>query len=220
MILSLLIEILSIIRLFKKKVSIKSNPFAVLKLNVFIFLISIVLLGVAIVYEVNFFNYEYPIPYSEREFIDWSKFKGLNKPHKTLNGSREYAFISTEMDLEITDNAIIIETLFHPSRSYVFNQAIADNNLLTHELYHLHITELWSRKLRKKISQMEDKFNQNLIIEEVRNHKKGERNMQLNYDEKTYHSYLLQVQRSWQNTIDSQLISLKKFSNPNIKLND
>ena len=185
--------------------------------HIILFIISISIIITVASYDINFFNYEAPIPYSELSEITWENFRGKNKPYITMDGIKEFAFITTQIKASYTpDHKIIITAYFHPSRSYVYNKNVMDAATLKHELYHFHITEIISRKMRKRISNFPENHSFNLS-EMLYVYRQSEDSLQHAYDDETYHSYLLGKQIAWQNKIDSTLLSLEEFSNPIVK---
>jgi hypothetical protein len=76
----------------------------------------------------------------------------------------------TSIDYEINDNYVSVESYFHPSSSFVYNKNTNSQDLLTHELYHFKITEYFSRKAKKEISQYKVITNEQIkdIIENVK----------------------------------------------------
>ena len=108
---------------------------------------------------------------------------------------------------------------FHPSRSFVYNKKSLSKDLLTHELYHFKITEVFARKTRKeiienKISSFEKRkeiLNINLIEEQ---------RFQELYDYETYHSYIYSKQREYEKKIDSLLLTLNVYKNQKLNINE
>ena len=187
--------------------------------NLILICVSVVILFVVASYDVNFLNYQAPMPYASWAEITWNDFKGRNKPYHTLDGEDKIAFISTQIKADYAeDGNIRITTYFHPSRSYVYSQNILDNALLEHELYHLHITEAIARRMRNKISESQSKEPIDLS-QYLSTFLQKEDSMQRAYDTETYHGYVLNRQKMWQKTVDNYLLSLEKFSNPVVKLN-
>lgn len=211
-------EVIYIYKIFTKKISSANLIKITLRVNILILIIASVLLAVAIIYDVNYLNYKPPIKYSNWKEIKWSDFRAIKRPKQTLYGSKNFAFICSEIDYKFKNNSIEINTLFHPSRSYTFSEEVASKNLLQHELYHLHITEYFSRLLRKKIITFVHKNNKTAIKELINNYKNKELEMQYQYDDETYHGYILGKQRLWQHQIDSLLNDLEAFSTPIINL--
>ena len=184
-----------------------------MKLAIFLITLSFILLAVAALFDVNYLDYERPIPYSEWEKINFYDFKGLKKPGRTLNGVSEFAYIKTTRTIDYLNvGNIEITTYFHPSRSYVFAKDIRNADLLRHELYHFHIAEYFSRLLRREISRQKDMITRSQIADLDHEYEKREIEMQDRYDEDSYHSYVLQEQKKWEMNVDSLLRSLQKFS--------
>jgi hypothetical protein len=176
---------------------------------------SLILLAVAALFDVNYIDYKTPIPYSEWSKINFYDFKGLKKPGMTLHGVTEFAYIKTSRDIHFLNRGgIEIITYFHPSRSYVFAQDIRNGDLLTHELYHFHITEYFSRRLREEVSKQKRRLTRSRIENLRQQYSKLENEMQDQYDEDSYHSYILQNQKKWEAKVDSLLKGLEEFSAP------
>lgn len=183
------------------------------KTNTIILIISLALLMVIIAFDINYFRYKEPIKYQDWETIGWSDFRAFKKPQQTLDGSQHFAFICSEIDVVFHEDSIKVQTLFHPARSFTYNQKTAHKNLLQHELYHLHITEYFARLIREKINTTEDQ-DPDIIKEHINALKEKERRMQRQYDDETYHGYVLSKQREWQHKIDHKLYQLNNYENP------
>jgi len=190
-----------------------------MKFTIIIFAAGIILLAVAIVFDINYFNYSRPIPYSQLQKISFYDFRALKRPDMTLNGFKEFAYIKTNRGIHYLNNGNVeITTYFHPSRSYVFAQNIRDADLLNHELYHFHISEYCTRLMRKEILEDQTTISDNMIILLNKKYYELENEMQSAYDEDTYHSYVMQEQKKWELKIDRLLQSLDSFSNPLIPI--
>lgn len=182
---------------------------------------SFLLLAVAALYDVDYIHYEKRVPYSEWAKINFYDFKGLKKPGMKLHGVAEFAYIKTNREINYLSNGnVAITTYFYPSRSYVFAQDIRNAELLKHELYHFHIAEYFSRLLRKTILQQRNHITRKGI--ENLNHRYYllEDQMQQQYDEDSYHSYVLQEQRKWETKVDSMLDLLQEFSKPFVAISN
>jgi hypothetical protein len=185
------------------------------RFNIIFFVIGLILLLTAALFDVNYVNYRKPIPFSQWQTITFYDFTGLKRPGKTLAGLSEFAYIKTSREIHYFKNGDTrITANFHPSRSYVFSQHIRNPDLLKHELYHFHITEYFTRLLRKEISAYNGKATRNIIADLNKKYCLLETEMQKQYDDDTYHSYVLQEQKKWEATLDNKLFSLSEFSNP------
>lgn len=184
-----------------------------MKLNFIIIIIALAVLSVTSLFDNNYLAYSSPIPYSQWQKISFTDFKGLKKPEQTLYGNSEFAFIKTSRTIDLLqDDKLAVTTYFYPSRSYVYDQDIRSNDLLRHELYHLHITEYCSRLFRKDISVYNYKDACGLLSMYKEKYARLENTLQAQYDDDSYHSYVLSEQKRWENRIDSSLQSLKDFS--------
>jgi hypothetical protein len=208
-------EVIWIFQLFRSKAQEGNLPKVTLRINLVVLASGIVLTGVAVVYDVNFVNYKAPVEYKDWKQIQWSDFRAINRPHHTLYGSQTFAFITSSIDISQSEDEAVVTTLFHPSRSYTFSAQSAGQDLLQHELYHLHITEYVAREIRKEFSELKSEA---ANTEFINAYLQRESSLQAAYDEETSHGYLLGKQRSWQKKIDSCLLSLENYAEPLIKL--
>ena len=172
---------------------------------------SVLMIAVSAVFEVNYLDYAKPIEHSDYGKISLKDFKGFKRINQNLHGGNEFAYIVTEIKACDNEYPYNVKAVFHPSRSYVFNEnTIGDKNLLTHEMYHFHITEYIARKLRREIIKSE---NEGIDIGALLQKYRDEENLiQKEYDKETYHSYFSGKQIEWQEKIDSLLNTLNKYS--------
>jgi hypothetical protein len=174
-------------------------------INLVVFLIGASLSLMALNFKVNIFDYRRPIEYSDIKSITFKDFKGFKLPNETFKGTKRFAFISTSIAWEKRANEIEIKTLFHPSRSFTYNEKLTNNFLLQHELYHFHITEYYARLSRKELSLLETIPSENTLKNILKKNSALMDKMQMEYDYETYHSYILKEQKRWQNKLDSLL---------------
>lgn len=167
----------------------------------------------------NFLNYEKPLTYDKYEQITFQNFRGLEFFKESLYGNERFAYVVTSIDSDIDNNSVTVQSLFHPSRSFVYKKNTNSEELLTHEKYHIKITELFTRKAKEQISYLktfdEDKIKG--IIQEI---KTKERTFQKEYDYNTFHSYVLSEQKRYEKKVDSLLTSLTEYQNPKIIIDD
>lgn len=183
------------------------------------FAISIVATGltlISIAFHINIFDYTSPIEYSDINSVSLKDFKGYRLPNQTLDGINEFAFITTSIEWRIDDKNLEVKSLFHPSRSYVFNENIADHFLLQHELYHFHITEYFARRIRCALKKLNSIPPENEIKSIILHYKDLENSMQSEYDYSTYHGYILKEQKQWQLKVDSLLTLTNNFTSTKI----
>ena len=168
---------------------------------------------------INFLDYKSPMTYDKVDQITFEDFKGLEFFKKTLYGNERFAYIVTTIDSEIKDDYVRIESLFHPSRSFVYKQQIKSKELLTHEIYHFKITELFVRKAKQKILSQKP-IGKEQIQKIISKMKLEVRKYQYKYDDDTFHSYVFSEQKRYENTVDSLLNLLSEFKDPKIILNE
>lgn len=184
-----------------------------MRFNIIFFISGVILLLTSASFDVNFFNFKRSIPFEQWKTISFSDFTGLKKPGLTLGDVSRFAYIKTSREIVYLSNGDIrVTAYFHPARSYVFNEQMRNPDLLQHELYHFHITEYWTRRLRKDILSYKGKSLRNFIAKQDNIYYHLETEMQQRYDEETNHSYIMQKQTKWQTDLDEKLISLANFS--------
>lgn len=164
----------------------------------------------------NYLDYEKPATFDKYNDITFENFRGFEFLKKTLYGSKKFAYVVTSIEAEFDDNSVTIYSLFHPSRSFVYKKKNNSKELLSHEKYHIKITELFTRKAKKQISLLE-KFDENKINEIIKNIKEKENNFQQEYDYNTFHSYVLSEQKKYEKAVDSLLNLLSAFKKPKIE---
>ncbi|CAM4079403.1 MULTISPECIES: hypothetical protein [Flavobacterium] len=210
----ILIELFVYLKLFKRP---KLNLKKIILYN--FILIGITLLSFLLLSHTNYLDYEKPIPYSNFKSIDFKNFRGLEFIKKRFMGSEHFAYVVTSIDLETDNKTITIEAFFHPSRSFVYNNKTVYSDLLSHELYHFKITEIFARKSRKEVIFTKN-YSKDNIQNIIQKFKLEEEIFQRKYDYDTHHSYIYNEQIKYQNLIDSTLTRLDKFKNPKILIHE
>lgn len=191
-----------------------------LKFSKYYFLIlTPLLIGFAVLTQVNYFNYEKPITFDKYEQITFENFRGLEFFKKSLYGNERFAYVVTTIEIKVDDHSVTVKSLFHPSRSFVYNNKTYSKELLKHEKYHIKITELFTRKGKERLSNL-NSFDKGKIDVILNNMREEERAYQKEYDYNTFHSYVLSEQTRYEKEIDSLLAKLSKFKNPKIIIND
>lgn len=188
-----------------------------LKYNLFIIPFSFVII-LTLSY-INLLDYESPIPYKKVNEISFKNFRGLELFKKELYGSKYFAYVVTSIDFEINEDSVLVQSFFHPSRSFVYNKNSDSKELFKHEIYHFKITEIYAREAKKEISEIK-----NITTSEIENiikkAKIRESKFQEKYDYDTFHSYVLKEQIKYEKNVDSLLHLLKNYKNPKIKINE
>jgi len=183
-----------------------------------IFLFTLLSAGIVLLLNrVNFLNYKKPMTYDTIGQISLNDFRGLEFFKKSLYGNERFAYVVTTTEVDIDEKSVSVYTLFHPSRSFVYNRKSKSEELLTHEMYHFKITELFSRKIKQEIALLKN-TSKNNIDEIVNSNYQKERQYQISYDKDTFHSYVLKEQKKYEKEVDSLLYLLREFKHSKIKL--
>lgn len=201
----------------------KGNKIALKKFKTFmgysLVIIIPFLIGFAVLSHTNFLNYERPLTFDKYDQITFKSFRGLEFFKKSLYGNERYAYVVTSIESDIDDNAVKVQSLFYPSRSFVYKKNVFSEELLTHEKYHFKITELFARKAKEKIAKL-NRFEKEEIEGIIQETRKEEREFQKAYDYNTFHSYVLSEQKRYEREVDSLLNLLNDYKNPKILIND
>lgn len=186
-----------------------------MRYNIILISASLLLLLFAIVFDVNYINYQAPIAYAQWEKITLYDFRAFKKPGNELEGSNEFAYIKSSRKIRyLNDSTFEITSFFYPTRSYVYDDEIHSPGLLEHELYHFQITEYFSRLLRRDIITNGIVSTADHINQRNDEYIISESEMQNDYDTQTDHSYVLDKQEEWEKYIDSLNNNLAEYANP------
>lgn len=184
------------------------------------FLILLTVTGViAIFSHTNYLDYEKPIPYDKVEKITFEDFRGIELFKRSLYGNERFAYVHTSIKTEFQSDSLLIQSLFHPSRSFVYKKNNNSQELLSHEIFHFKITELFVRKIKQRISDIENPSDEQ-IIKIIDDFRSREVNFQQRYDYDTFHSYVYGEQKRYEKLIDSSLNSLKNYIKPKIYIDE
>ncbi|MGV6831224.1 MAG: hypothetical protein ACWA5P_06645 [bacterium] len=178
-----------------------------------------VIIGFLVLIHTNYLNYEKPLTFDKYDQITFENFRGLEFFRKSLYGNKRFAYVVTSIESDIDENVVTVESLFYPSRSFVYKRNSNSEELLRHEKYHFKITELYARKAKQKISQLEQ-FDRKRIEEIIIQARREENDFQVAYDYDTFHSYVLSEQKRYEKKIDSLLFLLNNYKNPKIEFDE
>jgi len=151
--------------------------------------------------------------------LTWQDFKAKPKAEVdavalTVSGI-SFSYSLTQENSENYTYKTFVEANFYPEKSWV---KIKDstNYILSHEQLHFDITELYARKLRKRISETEFTKNiraeLNMLNDDINNELEIIQNQ---YDRETNHSIIQEMQDKWQIFIKNELIEFAPFSSAN-----
>ena len=154
--------------------------------------------------------------------LSWTDFHAL--PSKTSKyAANSHCGIKIDFNEKTNVVEIIVESQFTRSKSWN-KPGLRSDNLLRHEQGHFDMTELFARKLRKKISNLNisskkdvDRFSRK--VNELFNatYEKFQRES-VKYDEKTNHSENIKEQEEWTEDIQEDLDSMEEYTNTKVSL--
>ena len=158
---------------------------------------------------------EVVIPWSESYMLVWSDFQGPPKVDSdavaTTASGITFSYSIKKTSVRVMSFQAQIYAHFYPEKSW-YKPNHADNHILSHEQYHFNITELFARKFRQRVAQVE--VSQSLSIKLDQIHQ--DINMELSefqelYDAETNYSRNFEQQVIWQKRIDEALENSSKF---------
>lgn len=120
----------------------------VLKYSAIIFILLFT--GFVVISHTNYLNYEKPMRYDKIDQITFENFRGLEFFKKTLYGNERMAYVVTSIESEIDENSATVESLFYPSRSYVYNSQTSSKELLVTRNTILKLQNFMRGKLKKE----------------------------------------------------------------------
>lgn len=155
-------------------------------------------------------------PWKAGEKLSWSDFKGApdhNHPYAAIT----YSGMSYGFSAEIINGKVWVnydvKSFFVANKSWVKRWYSNDKGLLKHEQLHFDITELFARKFRKRLSEMNFTENVKAEIKAVYQQITDEKvKLQKLYDVETDHSKNKQNQNNWDLKINSELQKLIDFA--------
>jgi hypothetical protein len=155
------------------------------------------------------------IPWQENYKLTWTNFQGI--PNANIEAAAitasgiSFGYHVKKVNDKVESFKVEVVAHFYPEKSWVKTEK-ADNHILSHEQLHFDITELYSRKLRKAISEVSASQNVNTKLDEI--HSKivtDLNNFQNLYDSETDFSRNIEAQAKWQEFINNELESLKNY---------
>lgn len=143
--------------------------------------------------------------------LKWEDFKG--RPDNSTNLlAMTQAGIGYEVACNNGELKLKVRCYFNVNKSWA--KETDSDELLAHEQLHFDITELHTRKLRKKLSELTDPCGKNL--KELNKLYQSSFNecakTQEQYDKESEHSINVAKQKEWEQRIASELKTLEKFS--------
>ena len=148
------------------------------------------------------------IPWSEERRLTWDDFKG-EIPENAMAAAITASGISYKYSANLMFNEVNLDfevnTFFYPMGSW-YKPALCDSVVLSHEQLHFDITELFARKMRKKLRQSTFSDNVKAEVRNIYNSILKELNdYQERYDWETDFSRKPLAQKRWVERVKAQL---------------
>jgi len=158
---------------------------------------------------------EVTIPWSDSCKLVWSDFQA--RPNQDSDAVAITASgITFNYSIKKTGKRIVsykthVNAHFYPKKSW-FKPSLTDSHILSHEQHHFNITELFARKFRQRVANVE--VSQSLIkeLDQIHYDINAElSNLQKQYDKETDFSRNFGQQALWQKRIEIELAALESF---------
>jgi len=151
---------------------------------------------------------EEKITWQENLKLNWTDFKGIpngaDSYVASTNSGISFSF-SLKESHKGTEVDYTVQCNFYPGLSWYRPERVS-NYILAHEQTHFDISELFARKLRMKLSSIQDLSMFKIQAEKYYNEIEFERReMQRRYDEESDHSNLKQKEYAWREFVASEL---------------
>lgn len=148
--------------------------------------------------------------WSENRKLNWADFQGKPKkssPNEALTDSG----MSIELECDDKNSRAVVTCYFNPNKSWTKSKE--SEYLLAHEQLHFDITELFVRKLRKKLSELGNDCQalSKHIEDYYQSNYKDFVAYQDRYDRETKHSLNKEKQQYWNEKVARELKELKRF---------
>ncbi|MEO6348897.1 MAG: DUF922 domain-containing protein [Aquaticitalea sp.] len=144
--------------------------------------------------------------------LTWGQFKGTPKTNNSA-AALTASGISFEFSVKQTENRIIdfntkVQAHFYPNKSWYIKEK-SDAAILAHEQLHFDITELYARKFRKQIAQLQVSNNLKAELQALNQKIVKQLNVAQNrYDKETNNSTNIVLQAKWNNDVKAELAQL------------
>jgi hypothetical protein len=141
--------------------------------------------------------------------LQWRDYKGVRGPDARGDAGTAVKIKATPFRVK---NKIryTVEAIFIRSKSWVSDPS---DQLLLHERLHFHIAELYARKIRKRVKELNEQSVSdikvyNAAIRELLDESNG---VDIQYDAETLHGALLKKQKMWDEKVKAELLLLAKY---------
>lgn len=153
--------------------------------------------------------------------LNWDFFRGKPEKHSTDKFLKTGAVCSSYITYSYSnhDSTVTLSSfaVFNTIRSWV---KFRSKDVLNHEQRHFDLTEIYSRKFKKKLLTYDysGKNFENIIKSVYNEYKEKLSQVQHNYDEETGHGINKANQEAWDIMIDRELKETSEFSNPSFRI--
>ena len=160
-----------------------------------------------------------PIYWQRVQPLSWEDFKA-EPDLGSLNGAiSDVSIIIKMFDYPIEEATVDIRSVFYPYGSWV-NPYTKTQDMLTHEIYHFHIEEIFARKMRQQfdttvfspydLRKQWWKIYDGILTKCISYHEEYDYEIRLPKGEEN--------QVKWQEKIDRELDELKEYADPVVKI--
>lgn len=140
--------------------------------------------------------------------LRWAHFQGTPEAGDRIHGAVTYAGIEVQVEkVHFPGGEIQFKAwaVFDQKRSWV-KEGRPDSLLLAHEQLHFDITEVYARKLTKKLNSLQLRKKDKALVKLWQNrYREAQLVAQELYDEESVHGLHLERQQAWRNLIDAEL---------------
>lgn len=173
--------------------------------------------GAALLFiSVLFFSFTTKTP-DALDTLEWNEYRPLTwEDFKGKRAEDAAGDAGTVVQIKAKPYQVKDEIHYEVAALFVKNKSWTDAqspDLLAHEQLHFDIAELYARKIRKEIKEMQKSGDgqlrhYNLAIEELL---RESNEIDIQYDLETLHGAMLARQKEWSDDIKQQLLSLENF---------
>lgn len=144
--------------------------------------------------------------------LKWSDFKA--EPNRTGHKAETHTELTASYTADQDSLYFEVRCVFHPDRSWT--KETNNDYLLNHEQRHFDLTEVYTRKLRKELteSNVTVRNYKRIFSDTFREVNRELYHMQQEYDKETRHSLFEDAQAKWDKLIDEALIEYADYTHP------
>lgn len=155
------------------------------------------------------------LQWKENYKLTWKDFKAepsseVDAVALTVSGI-SFSYSLSQNENEDYTYQTFVEAHFYPEKSW-YKTEVSNNHILLHEQLHFDLTELYARKLRKRITETtftkQIRSELNLLNDAINEELEIAQNK---YDFETNHSINIEAQKEWEDYITGELKKLSAF---------